>query len=121
MQQAERVNIRMRAASIVFLMLGTFTSILVAMLIIRRTALAEKRLEESQERYRSLMESQTDLVCRLTPDGRFVYVNAVYCQFFNKSKEELIGSTWQPLPVDDDISLIEQKLSALDYGQPGAN
>jgi PAS domain S-box-containing protein len=88
------------------------------MLTIRRTALAEKGIEESQERYRSLVESQTDLVCRFTPDGRFVFINDVYCQFFNKSKADLIGSVWQPLPVDDDATVIEQKLSTLSPANP---
>ena len=118
LQQAESLHIRLRTASVIFLLLGIFTSFLVAMLTIRRTALAEKGIEESQERYRSLVESQTDLVCRFTPDGRFVFINDVYCQFFNKSKADLIGSVWQPLPVDDDATVIEQKLSALSPANP---
>ena len=118
LQQAESLHVRLRTASVIFLLLGIFTSFLVAMLTIRRTALAEKGIEESQERYRSLVESQTDLVCRFTPDGRFVFINDVYCQFFNKSKADLIGSVWQPLPVDDDATVIEQKLSTLSPANP---
>ena len=77
-----------------------------------------KAVQESEEKYRLLIETQTDLVCRFSPDGRFVFVNDVYCKFFNMPKEELIGSKWQPLPVDDDVKDIEEKLSTLSSANP---
>lgn len=73
----------------------------------------EKLLKESEKKYRVLIETQTDLFCRFLPDGRFSFVNNVYCRFFNKSKEELIGSKWEPFPVDDDLKSIMEKLSTL--------
>jgi len=79
---------------------------------------AEEFLKESEERYRSLIESQTDLVCRFTSDGTFVFVNDIYCQFFNKPKVELIGYKWQPLSVDDDLELIKAELSKLSPANP---
>jgi PAS domain S-box-containing protein len=74
---------------------------------------AEKRLIESENRYRSLLENQTELVCRYKADGVFTFVNQVYCDFFNKSKSELIGKRWHPLPVDDDLEIIEEKRMTL--------
>ncbi|MBT4877371.1 MAG: PAS domain S-box protein [Desulfobacula sp.] len=82
---------------------------------IDRRAIVEKELNDSERRYRSLIEDQIDLVCRITPDGKFVFVNDMYCQFFNKSKKELIGSKWRSLPVDDDIGIIKEKLSQLSF------
>ncbi len=80
---------------------------------IRDRKRAETFLQESENRYRSLLENQTDLVCRFNPDGKFTFVNQKYCDFFNKSNEELVGKIWQPLPVDDDLKMIEDKLSKL--------
>ena len=78
----------------------------------------DSALKESKERYRSLIENQIDLVCRFTPGGKFVFVNDMYAQFFNKSKKELIGTKWPPLPVADDIEVIKEKLSKLSYINP---
>ncbi len=77
---------------------------------------AMQALKDSEERYRSLIESQTDLVCRFAPEGALIFVNEVYCQFFNQSKEELIGVKWQSLLLDHDA--IEEKLSQLSPANP---
>ena len=69
-------------------------------------------LQKSEERYRSLVEIQTDLVCRFIPDGTLVYVNDAYSRFFEKTKDELIGKKWQPLLVSDDTTFV-QKLQTL--------
>ena len=51
-------------------------------------------LQQSEQRYRSVVEHQSDLVCRYLPDTTLTFVNEAYCRFFGKSREELIG---QPL------------------------
>lgn len=75
-------------------------------------------LKQSEERFRSLVETQTDLVCRFKPDGTFVFVNDAYCHFFGKTKDELVRMQWQPLPVDADRSSIEEKLRTLAPSNP---
>ncbi len=52
---------------------------------------AEGALRESEERYRAVVESQTDLVCRYLPDTTLTFVNEAYCRFFGRRREELIG------------------------------
>ncbi|MBD2099461.1 PAS domain S-box protein [Leptolyngbya sp. FACHB-261] len=52
---------------------------------------AEEKLRISEARYRAIVEDQTELVCRFTPDGNLTFVNDAYCHYFNKSLEELIG------------------------------
>jgi PAS domain S-box-containing protein len=116
--ETERVHLRLNVTSILFLLLGIFISILVAFLTLKQALLSEKELQKSEEEYRSLIESQTDLVCRFMPDGKFIFVNDMYCQLFNKSKNELVGSRWQPLIVDDDLEIIKEKLSAMSSTNP---
>ena len=75
-------------------------------------------LRGSEERYRSLVENQTELLSRFTPDGTFVFVNDAYCQFFGKTKDELVGKKWHPLLVDDDLQFVQEKLQTLSPSNP---
>ena len=59
--------------------------------------LAEGALRESEDRYRSVVEAQTELICRFLPDTTLTYVNDAYCRYFGKSREELIGTKYTEL------------------------
>ena len=52
---------------------------------------AERALRESEDRYRAVVDSHTDLLCRYLPDTTITFVNAAYCRFFGRSAAELIG------------------------------
>ena len=54
---------------------------------------------ESEERYRSLIEAQGDLIVRRSRDGRIVYANAAYAALLGTSPDALIGSTRQLEPL----------------------
>ncbi len=58
---------------------------------ISRLRLTEEALKESEKRYRAVIEDQTELICRYGPDGTLTFVNNAYCQYFEKSRKELIG------------------------------
>ncbi|WP_353643116.1 PAS domain S-box protein [Mesorhizobium sp. WSM2239] len=51
-----------------------------------------EKLRESEERYRNVVETQTELICRYLPDTTLTFVNDTYCRYFGKSREELIGN-----------------------------
>jgi two-component system, cell cycle sensor histidine kinase and response regulator CckA len=79
----------------------------------RRKRDAERSLAESEKRYRLLVESQTDLIVRTDPGGRFVYANPTCCALFGKSLQELLGSTYEPLVHPDDLPSFELALASL--------
>ncbi|GAB4285697.1 MAG: hypothetical protein Fur0025_17550 [Oscillatoriaceae cyanobacterium] len=59
----------------------------------RELAEAEKTkliqsLQESEARYRAIVEDQTNLICRYLPDGTITFVNQAYCRYFGRSREE---------------------------------
>ncbi|OHB60057.1 MAG: hypothetical protein A2167_08330 [Planctomycetes bacterium RBG_13_46_10] len=55
---------------------------------------SEHALRESEARYRALIESQIDLISRYLPDTTLTFVNDAYCQFYGKTREELIGHSF---------------------------
>jgi PAS domain S-box-containing protein len=54
----------------------------------------ETALRESEERFRAVIESQIDLISRYLPDTTLTFVNDAYCQFYGKTREELIGHSF---------------------------
>ena len=53
---------------------------------------AEEAHRHSEARYREVIETQTDLICRFLPDTTLTFVNEAYCRFFQRRREELIGT-----------------------------
>ena len=52
----------------------------------------ESALRQSEERYRAVVDSQTELVCRFTPDLALTFVNEAYCRFLGKRRDEVLGT-----------------------------
>ncbi len=47
----------------------------------------EDAVRESEARYRSVVEEQTELICRFLPDGTLTFVNKSFCCYFGKQSE----------------------------------
>lgn len=72
----------------------------------------------AQDSHRIVVEDLTEIICRFLPDGTLTYVNEVYCRFFGKTLEQLIGQRWQPGAVAEDLRLIEERLRMLSPKTP---
>ena len=57
----------------------------------------EASLRASEERYRNVVEAQTELICRYLPDSTLTFVNDAYCRYFGMTREQLIGSKFVQL------------------------
>jgi two-component system NtrC family sensor kinase len=63
---------------------------------------AEEAQWESEEKYRLLVENQTDMVVKVDTEGRFLFVSPAYCDMFGKSEEELLAQNFMPLVHEED-------------------
>jgi PAS domain S-box-containing protein len=52
---------------------------------------AFERLAASEARYRAVVDTQTEFIARITPDGRLSFVSDSYCRYYGRSREELFG------------------------------
>ena len=76
---------------------------------------AEQALQESEQKYRLLVENQTDMVVKVDLDGRFQFISPTYCKIFGKSEAELIGNTFMPLVHEEDQQSTAQAMEALHH------
>jgi len=79
---------------------------------------AEEALRASEERYRAVVEDQTEVICRFKADGTFIFVNDVWCRFFGKTTQQLVGRKWHPEPLPEDVPLIQRQLASLSPANP---
>jgi PAS domain S-box-containing protein len=54
-------------------------------------------LREAEERAKSLLEAQGDVILRRDSDGRLTYANDAFCALAGEPRERLIGRIWTPL------------------------
>ena len=48
---------------------------------------SEEKLQNSEKRYRAVVEDMPAMICRFLPDGTLTFANRAYCNYFNKTKE----------------------------------
>ena len=82
--------------------------------------LAERRRMEaslirSEEKYRLLVENQTDMVVKVDAEGCFQFVSPSYCEAFGKKEDELLGKAFMPLVHEDDRESTTEAMKRLFY------
>ena len=79
-----------------------------------------KRLEASEQRYRNVVEDQTEFISRFLPDGTHVFVNEAYCRYFNKTRDEIIGKKFMPRVPAEDQRILREHFASLTKEHPTA-
>jgi PAS domain S-box-containing protein len=78
----------------------------------------QKLLRQSRQRYRSVVEDQTELIARFRPDGTLSFVNRVFCRLFGKTREELLGEPCYSVALPEDVPFIRERLRILSPSNP---
>jgi PAS domain S-box-containing protein len=76
------------------------------------------KLKESRETYRTILDSQTDLVMRLDKSGCITFVNDYGCTFFGKTRKQLLHLNFKSLLPQNEFQMITNKLEALTKTAP---
>lgn len=75
-------------------------------------------LSESEARYRSILEDQTELICRYLPDGQLSFVNEAYARYYDTPPYKLINTNFIPHIPEPDLSMIIDKIAGITLQDP---
>jgi PAS domain S-box-containing protein len=72
----------------------------------------EAALEKSEALYRSVIQTQREMICRYTPDSTLTFVNNAFCATVGKTREQLIGrSLVEFLPRENHLKVLSMNVS----------
>lgn len=91
--------------------MGVMEGLLLCLLDVTERIRARKKLAESEQKYRELVENANSIIMRVTPDHRITFFNEYAQNFFGYAPEEILGrsviGTIVP-PVDSEGSDLEK-------------
>ncbi|MBL8061564.1 MAG: PAS domain S-box protein [Anaerolineales bacterium] len=76
----------------------------------------EEALRRSAERYRTVIENQTEFIVRWRPDGIRTFVNEAYCRYFGITIEQALSNSFVQLVADEDRHTVAEKMLRLTSG-----
>lgn len=89
--------------------------------IFRDISVRKKALEDlkvSEERYRRVVEDQTEFVMRWQPDGTILFANDSYCSYFDLPSGGAEGHNIFDLLPEEDHKRVQAKIAGLSPDQP---
>lgn len=79
---------------------------------------AEEALRASEERYRAVVESQSEMLCRFASDGTILFVNEAYARARGATAEQLIQNNFWEFVAEPDRPAVRAMLDSLTPEQP---
>jgi len=78
----------------------------------------EMDLRRSEARYRGVVEDQTELISRFSPDWNLTFVNDATCRFAAKKREELLGQSIMADVPPEDQPRVSQTIASISREHP---
>lgn len=96
------------AASCVIILLGTLS-----MTLLRRRIHAERVAAEAGRQYAMIAEAATDVIVRMTPEGKRLYISPACRDVLGYEPDELLGSNMSGVVHPDDRVVLQQAFTSL--------
>lgn len=80
--------------------------------------LVEQALRESEARYRAIVDTQSEMICRFAPDGEILFVNGGYARARGTTPEELLGGNFWRFIAEEDQPGVRAMLARLTPANP---
>ncbi len=71
---------------------ATSVPLLLLSVLLRERSRTADELRASQQQYRTVVEDQTELICRFLPDGTLTFVNGAFCRAMGRPRQDLLGT-----------------------------
>jgi PAS domain S-box-containing protein len=79
---------------------------------------SEHALQQSEARYRAIVEDQTELIVRYLPDSTILFVNNAYCRYFGVQLEDVLNRSYAPLIFEGDRDRVAQLVQSITPTNP---
>ena len=73
----------------------------------------EKELQEKEQKYRLLVENQTDFVTQMDLQKEYLFVNPAFCKYLGKEQDELLGKSALSFIHEEDLPKAAKNLENL--------
>jgi PAS domain S-box-containing protein len=100
-------------ASLVIILLGSFS-----VLLLRRRSHAERVAAEVGRQYAMLAETATDVIVRISPTGRRLYISPACREVLGYEPNELLEQNLTDIVHPDDVVVLQQTITALQSATP---
>jgi len=81
----------------------------------------QEELQECQRRFTALVEDQTELVYRSSPDRTCLFANTAFLRFFNRKEKDTLGFLFTPSIHPDDAKRVHTIIATLSPENPVAS
>jgi PAS domain S-box-containing protein len=82
---------------------------------------AEAALRMSEERYRAVVEDQTEYIRRFDRDRRLTFVNGALCALLQRRREDLLGVDYLQVLPEVEPNMVHERLRSLTPAHPAVS
>ncbi len=79
---------------------------------------AYEDLQTSEARFRAVIQDQTDMICRILPNGAVTFVNEKYCNYYHRNYSDLIGKSIQDYLPRETVDELYNNIKSLSISNP---